>query len=49
VLPRFTNRVVLRGLAIADARIDVALQRSGVSVAMTVLGRTGDIRAMMTS
>jgi glycogen debranching enzyme len=49
VLPRFTDRVVLRGLAIADACIDVALQRSGVSVAMTVLGRTGDIRAMMTS
>jgi glycogen debranching enzyme len=49
VLPRFLDRVVLRGLVIGEATIDVALQRAGVSVAMAVLGRSGDIRAMMTN
>ena len=49
VLPRFTNRVVLRNLMIGDARIDVALERAGGSLAMTVLARTGAIRATIVS
>ncbi|HEX3350683.1 MAG TPA: amylo-alpha-1,6-glucosidase [Acetobacteraceae bacterium] len=48
-LPRFTDRVTLRGLSLPGARIDVVLQRSGDAVAMSVLARTGEIRAAMTS
>jgi glycogen debranching enzyme len=48
VLPRFTDRVVLRGLAIGDARIDVALEREGGSVRMRVVARSGDIDATVT-
>jgi glycogen debranching enzyme len=49
VLPRFLDRVILHGLSVAGARIDVALHRSGDAVAMSVLSRSGDIRATMTS
>lgn len=49
VLPRFMNEVVLRGLEIGDARIDVGLSGTGGRVAMTVLSRAGNIRATMTS
>jgi glycogen debranching enzyme len=45
VLPRFTSRVVLRNLSLNDACIDVALERVGGALAMTVLARRGDIRA----
>jgi glycogen debranching enzyme len=49
-LPAFLDEVILRGLAIGDARIDVALRRvGGGHVAMHVLNRQGEIRAMMTS
>jgi glycogen debranching enzyme len=49
VLPRFTDRVVLRNLSIGTARIDVALERVGSALAMTVLTRSGDIRATIVS
>ena len=49
VLPRFLDRVVLRNLAIGNARIDVMLRGSGDDVAMTVLRRQGDIHVVMTS
>jgi glycogen debranching enzyme len=49
VLPRFTDRVVLRNLSIGPARIDVALERVGSALAMTVLRRSGDIRATIVS
>jgi glycogen debranching enzyme len=48
-LPRFLDRLILRRLAIGDAWIDVMLRRRGEEVAMSVLGRSGDIRAVMTS
>ncbi len=49
VLPRFLDRIVLRGLSLGEARIDVVLQRAGAAVGMTVLNRVGDIRAMVIS
>ncbi len=49
VLPRFLDRLVLRGLSIGQARIDVVLQRAGAAVGMTVLDRVGAIRAMVVS
>jgi glycogen debranching enzyme len=49
VLPRFLDEVILRGLRIADARIDVVLRRSDGGVAMTVLAREGEISAVVTS
>ena len=49
VLPTFLDEVVLRGLSVGDARIDVALRRAGTGVAVHVLAREGDIRVMTTS
>jgi glycogen debranching enzyme len=49
VLPSFMGEVILRNLAIGEARIDVMLRGSGGAVAMQVLSRIGDIRATMTS
>ncbi|HST76413.1 MAG TPA: amylo-alpha-1,6-glucosidase [Acetobacteraceae bacterium] len=49
ILPRFLEEVVLRGLSIGTNRIDVALRGRGRDVAMTVLARSGEIRATMTS
>ncbi|MBN9563167.1 MAG: hypothetical protein J0H14_20955, partial [Alphaproteobacteria bacterium] len=49
MLPHFLEEVVLRGLSIGTSRIDVALRGRGSDVAMTVLSRTGEIRATMTS
>ena len=48
-LPRFLDRVILRGLAIGDARIDVMLRRSREDVAVSVLSRSGDIHATVTN
>jgi glycogen debranching enzyme len=47
VLPAGLERVELRGLALGRARIDVNLYRAGDSVAMSVPGRSGEIRAIM--
>ncbi len=49
VLPAFLEEVTLRGLTIGADRIDVTLRGQGHNVAMTVLSRSGDIRATMTS
>jgi glycogen debranching enzyme len=49
VLPAFLNQVVLRGLSIADARIDLVLRRAGNEVALNVLSRHGNIRVTTTS
>jgi glycogen debranching enzyme len=48
-LPEFLNDVTLRGLSVADGRIDVALGRAGTEVAAHVLAREGDIRVVTTS
>jgi len=49
VLPGSLQEVVLRGITIGMSRIDVALRGKGSEVGMTVLSRSGDIRATMTS
>ncbi len=49
MLPAFLDEVVLRQLAIGPSRIDVALRGRGSDVGMTVLSRTGDIRATLIS
>lgn len=49
VLPAFLDEVRLTGLAIADARMDVQLRRTGTDVAVNVLSRSGDIWATSTS
>ena len=49
MLPAFLGEVVLRGLSIGTSRLDVVLRGHGHDVAMTVLSRSGDIRAMLTS
>jgi glycogen debranching enzyme len=47
VLPRCLDEVTLRGLAIGQARLDVVLRGERDDVAMRVLGKTGDIHAIM--
>ncbi|GAA0607989.1 amylo-alpha-1,6-glucosidase [Craurococcus roseus] len=47
VLPNGLDRVMLRGLSIGDARIDLNLRRAADSVAMSVSGRNGDIGAVL--
>jgi hypothetical protein len=47
VLPRCLDEVTLRGLAIGPARLDVVLRGERDDVAMRVLGKTGDIHAIM--
>jgi glycogen debranching enzyme len=48
VLPTGLDRVVLRGLALGEARIDVSLRRAaGDTVAMSASGRSGDIGAVL--
>ena len=49
VMPGFTDRITLRGLSVGGARIDVVLQGHYESVSATVLSRSGDIRATVTS
>ncbi len=48
-LPEFLGEVKLTGLAIADAKIDVELRRTGTDVVVNVLSRQGDIWATSTS
>jgi hypothetical protein len=48
VLPAGLDRVLLRGLSLGGARIDVQLGRAaGESVAMSVPGRRGEIGAVL--
>ena len=49
VMPGFTDRIRLTGLAVGGARIDVLVQGHGAAVSATVLARSGDIRATVTS
>ena len=50
VLPDFLNWLKLKNLSIGDASIDITLHRAEAgAVAMAVTGRSGDIRAVMTS
>jgi glycogen debranching enzyme len=49
VLPGFLDEVILRGLSLGDASIDVVLRRAGDEVAAHVLSRSGDIKVTTTS
>ncbi len=49
VMPSFTDRIRLTGLAVGGARIDVLVQGHGAAVSATVLSRSGDIRTTITS
>jgi glycogen debranching enzyme len=48
-LPGFLNQVILRGLSLGEARLDVMLRRAGAEVAVNVLSRRGDIRVITVS
>jgi glycogen debranching enzyme len=48
-MPECLGEVILRQLAIGDARIDVMLRGAGHEVSMRVLTRTGEIRASLVS
>ncbi len=49
VMPRFVNEILLYGLTLGGASIDVALRGNGNQVSMTVLARRGDVRATLTA
>lgn len=49
VLPAFLDEVILRGLRIDDATIDVMLRRAEAHAAVSVIARRGDIKATTTS
>ena len=49
VMPGFTDRIMLHGLSVGGARIDVLLRGHGEAVSATVVNRSGDIRATVTS
>ena len=49
VLPSFLDEVTLRGLSLGDSRADVVLQRTGKTVALSVLSRSGDLRVVHTA
>jgi len=49
VLPAFLDEVILRGLSLGNARVDVAVQRAGSEVAVHVVKRKGDVRVLTTS
>ena len=42
-LPAFLDAVEIRGLALGDGRVDLRVARHGDAVAVTVLGRKGDL------
>jgi glycogen debranching enzyme len=48
-LPSFLDQVILRGLSLGDARVDVMLRRAAREVAVNVLSRQGDIRVITVS
>ena len=47
VLPAGLDRLMLRGLSLGGARIDIQLQRANGGVAMSVPGRRGEIGAVL--
>jgi glycogen debranching enzyme len=47
-LPEFVDDVVLRGLRVADGRVDIAFKRAGANVLMQVLRRDKDCDVVMT-
>ncbi len=49
VMPPFTDRIMLHGLAVGGGKIDVLMQGHGEAVSATVLSRSGDIRVTVTS
>lgn len=49
VLPDFLDEVVLRGLSIGPATVDVMIRRAGDEVALNVLRRNGLIRVVVVS
>ena len=49
VMPAFTEEIVLRGLSVGDAHIDVVARGKGEAVAVTALARTGEIRVTVTT
>jgi glycogen debranching enzyme len=49
VMPAFTDRIMLHGLAVGDARLDVLLQGEGEAVSARVLSRSGDIHVTVTT
>lgn len=49
VLPSFLDDVLLRGLANADGAVDVSLKRSGASVLVQVIRRSGECEVVTTA
>jgi hypothetical protein len=49
VLPSFLDEVTLRGLSLGEGRADVVLQRTGNTVALSVLSRSGNLRVVHTA
>jgi glycogen debranching enzyme len=49
ILPDFIEEIVLRRLALKGGRVDVALRRTGESVALDVVARAGTIRVVHTA
>jgi glycogen debranching enzyme len=49
VLPDFLGAVVLRGLSLGTARLDVALRREGEDVVTSILRRDGDVHVVTMS
>jgi glycogen debranching enzyme len=49
VMPPFTDRIMLHGLSLGTAQLDVLVQGRGERVSATVVSRAGDIRASVTT
>jgi hypothetical protein len=49
VLPAFLDEVILRGLSVRGASVDVARRRAGTEIAANVRARNGNIGVMITS
>lgn len=49
LLPRFLDEVILRGLSLDGATVDVALKRAGTKVAVHILERRGEVRVLTVS
>jgi len=46
LLPRFLDRVEIRGLHVGEARLDIRLQRHDDDVGVTVMGKRGAVEVM---
>lgn len=46
-LPAFLDRVILRGLCLGEARLDILVQRTGPAATVTTLARHGDARLLV--